>query len=62
MMDLELSLTALNGRQIALSTGLFINNEFVAGSASPIVTIDPTHETEICAVQAASADDVDRAV
>jgi aldehyde dehydrogenase (NAD+) len=61
-MGLEQCLTAPNGRQITLNTGLFIKNSFVAGSASPFVTIDPAHENEICAVQAASANDVDKAV
>ena len=56
------SLTAPNGRVIKLNTGLFINNEFVDGSASPIDSVDPARETVICSVQAASTEDVDRAV
>ncbi|KAF4831445.1 putative aldehyde dehydrogenase-like protein [Colletotrichum siamense] len=55
-------LTAPNGRVIELNTGLFINNEFTPGTASPITTINPADETEITTVQAASAEDVDHAV
>lgn len=61
-MVLQKSLVAPNGRHITLPTGLFINNEFIAGSAQPITSIDPTRELEICSVQAASAEDVDKAV
>ncbi|KAI9168027.1 Aldehyde dehydrogenase [Paramyrothecium foliicola] len=56
-------LTAPNGTKIALPTGLFINNEFVkASSGSTITAINPSDESEIAAVEAASADDVDKAV
>jgi aldehyde dehydrogenase (NAD+) len=63
MSDLSVDLTAPNGRQFKLPTGLFINNEFVKSSAGQLIaTINPTDETEICSVYAASADDVDTAV
>ncbi|KEY71538.1 hypothetical protein S7711_08918 [Stachybotrys chartarum IBT 7711] len=55
-------LVAPNGRQIELNTGLFINNEFVPGSAPPIASISPANGKEIVSVQAASSGDVDRAV
>jgi len=55
-------LKAPNGQQIELNAGLFINNEFVPGSSPKIWSIDPAGESEICAVEAASPDDVDRAV
>lgn len=42
--------------------GLFIGNEFVAGSAERIETTDPYTSRRICAVEAASPDDVDRVV
>jgi aldehyde dehydrogenase (NAD(P)+) len=42
MSDLEISLVAPNGKRIALSTGLFINNEFVKGSSdAKLASIDP---------------------
>jgi len=42
MSDLEVSLVAPNGKIIPISTGLFINNEFVRGSSSETLTsIDP---------------------
>lgn len=59
------NLTAPNGTKIALPTGLFINNEFVTSSASSrskIQSINPSDETVIAEVEAASAEDVDRAV
>ncbi|GAO17903.1 hypothetical protein UVI_02030000 [Ustilaginoidea virens] len=62
-MALEAHLTAPNGVQLTLPTGLFINNEFVQGSAAhKITSVSPSSGLEICAVEAASADDVDRAV
>ncbi|KAK1707498.1 aldehyde dehydrogenase [Colletotrichum lupini] len=58
-----LSLTAPNGTKISLPTGLFINNEFVkASSGSKITAINPSDESEIAAVEAASPEDVDKAV
>jgi aldehyde dehydrogenase (NAD+) len=56
------TLSAPNGRTIKLNTGLFINNEFVAGHADPIASINPADESTICKVQAASSQDVDEAV
>jgi aldehyde dehydrogenase (NAD+) len=42
MTDLSTTLTAPNGLKITLSTGLFINNEFVKGSsAQKLSSIDP---------------------
>jgi len=58
-----LDLTAPNGTKISLPTGLFINNEFVKGNSdSKITAINPSDESEIASVEAASAEDVDRAV
>ncbi|KAJ9605117.1 mitochondrial aldehyde dehydrogenase [Cladophialophora chaetospira] len=63
MGDLKVELTAPNGRKITLPTGLFINNEFVkSSSGDKITSINPTDEKEITSVEAASADDVDKAV
>jgi len=62
MGDLKVDLTAPNGRKISLPTGLFINNEFVKGNGGTITSINPTDESEIATVQAASADDIDTAV
>lgn len=43
MAGLEVSLTAPNGKQFALPTGLFINNEFVkASSGAKLTSINPT--------------------
>lgn len=55
-------LTAPNGKKITLNTGLFINNEFVPGNGGKIASINPTNEEVIAEVDAASADDVDKAV
>lgn len=59
-----LRLKAPNGREWDQPTGLFIDNEFVdsSGSNNFITSIDPATEKEIAAVQAATAQDVDRAV
>lgn len=63
MSDLSIDLTAPNGTKFTLPTGLFINNEFVKSSSGQLITsINPTDESEICSVHAASADDVDNAV
>ncbi|EXJ95961.1 aldehyde dehydrogenase (NAD+) [Capronia coronata CBS 617.96] len=63
MADLKVDLTAPNGKKITLPTGLFINNEFVkSSSGDKITSINPTDESEICSVEAASADDIDKAV
>lgn len=62
MSALTVDLTAPNGKKITLPTGLYINNEFVKGNGGEIESINPTDETVITKVQAASADDVDTAV
>jgi aldehyde dehydrogenase (NAD(P)+) len=63
MSGLTVDLTAPNGRKITLPTGLFINNEFVkSSSGDKITSINPTDESEICSVEAASAEDIDKAV
>ncbi|KEF63214.1 aldehyde dehydrogenase (NAD+) [Exophiala aquamarina CBS 119918] len=63
MANLKVELTAPNGKKIILPTGLFINNEFVkSSSGDKITSISPTDESEITSVEAASADDVDKAV
>ncbi|KAK5624587.1 hypothetical protein RRF57_000304 [Xylaria bambusicola] len=64
MADLKVDLTAPNGKKFTLPTGLFINNEFVkaSGGGEKITSINPTNEQDICSVEAASADDVDKAV
>ncbi|QPC69361.1 hypothetical protein HYE68_000113 [Fusarium pseudograminearum] len=54
-------LVAPNGRAIELPTGLFIDGEFVEGHAEPIISINPFNGSAICAVQAASAEDVETA-
>ena len=57
------NLTAPNGTKIDLPTGLFINNEFVKSSkGTTISSINPADESVIAEVQAASPEDVDRAV
>ncbi|PNY22494.1 aldehyde dehydrogenase-like protein [Tolypocladium capitatum] len=65
-MALVSKLRAPNGLALSLPTGLFINNEFVRSSSGKrLVSISPTqapHAVEICSVEAASVDDVDRAV
>lgn len=63
MTDLHVDLTAPNGKKFALPTGLFINNEFVkASGGEKITSINPADEQEICSVEAASPEDVDKAV
>lgn len=63
MSSLSIDLTAPNGKKFTLPTGLFINNEFVPSSTNTLITsINPTDESEICSVHAASAEDVDTAV
>ncbi|OTB02333.1 hypothetical protein M426DRAFT_24811 [Hypoxylon sp. CI-4A] len=63
MADLKVDLTAPNGKKFTLPTGLFINNEFVkSSSGAKIASINPTNEQEICSVEAASVDDIDKAV
>ncbi|MCJ1351519.1 MAG: mitochondrial aldehyde dehydrogenase [Icmadophila ericetorum] len=63
MSDLEIELTAPNGRKYKQPIGLFINNEWVKSSTGEKITsINPADEKEIAAVYAASAEDVDTAV
>jgi aldehyde dehydrogenase (NAD(P)+) len=63
MSDLSVELTAPNGRKYTQPTGLFINNEWVAGSkGEKITTVNPTDESEITSVHAAEPEDVDKAV
>ncbi|KAJ2903465.1 aldehyde dehydrogenase aldh [Zalerion maritima] len=60
--SLSVNLKAPNGKQWVQPTGLFINNEFVASTGGTITSIDPATEAEITTVQAASAEDVGKAV
>ncbi|KAI1633767.1 aldehyde dehydrogenase domain-containing protein [Biscogniauxia mediterranea] len=61
--DLSVELTAPNGVKYTQPTGLFINNEFVKSSdGATIDSIDPATEEKIATVQAASAEDIDKAV
>ncbi|KAI1310452.1 aldehyde dehydrogenase [Xylaria venustula] len=63
MADLKVDLTAPNGKKFTLPTGLFINNEFVkASGGEKITSINPSNEQQICSVEAASPDDIDKAV
>ncbi|KAF6835291.1 aldehyde dehydrogenase C922.07c-like protein 1 [Colletotrichum plurivorum] len=63
MSDLSIQLEAPNGVKYTQPTGLFINNEFVKSSTGETIdSIDPATEEKIASVQAASEEDVDRAV
>ncbi|TGO50161.1 hypothetical protein BCON_0190g00130 [Botryotinia convoluta] len=63
MSDLTVELTAPNGKKYVQPTGLFINNEWVKSSTGQKITsINPSDESEIASVYAASAEDVDTAV
>jgi aldehyde dehydrogenase (NAD(P)+) len=63
MSDLSVELTAPNGRKYTQPLGLFINNEWVkSSSGTKITSINPTDESEIASVYAASVEDVDTAV
>ncbi|KAI0021022.1 aldehyde dehydrogenase [Xylariomycetidae sp. FL0641] len=63
MADLKVDLSAPNGKKFTLPTGLFINNKFVKSAAGGKVTsINPTDEQEICSVEAAGTEDIDKAV
>ncbi|OKL58094.1 Aldehyde dehydrogenase [Talaromyces atroroseus] len=60
---LQSQLTAPNGHTYVQPTGLFINNEWVPSSdGKTIASINPTNESEIISVQAASSSDIDKAV
>ncbi|SPO06409.1 probable aldehyde dehydrogenase [Cephalotrichum gorgonifer] len=59
----SVELTAPNGTRYTQPTGLFINGEFVnAVKGGTITSEDPATETPIATVQAATEEDVDRAV
>ncbi|KAM0258948.1 hypothetical protein ACHAQJ_003604 [Trichoderma viride] len=59
----SVDLTAPNGVKWSQPVGLFINNDFVASSSGEtIASIDPATEEVIVSVQAAGAEDVDKAV
>ncbi|CAK7204914.1 mitochondrial aldehyde dehydrogenase [Sporothrix eucalyptigena] len=61
--DMEVQLTAPNGKTWTQPLGLFINNKFVKSSTrEKITSINPSTEEEICSVYAASTQDVDTAV
>ncbi|RDW87299.1 ALDH-like protein [Coleophoma crateriformis] len=63
MSDLSIELTAPNGHKYTQPLGLFIGGEFVKSSnGQKLTTINPTDESEITSVYAATADDVDAAV
>ncbi|OBT76891.1 hypothetical protein VF21_04789 [Pseudogymnoascus sp. 05NY08] len=63
MGDLFVDITTPNGHKYRQPTGLFINNEFVAGTSGQMITsIDPATKKPIAEVHAASEADVDRAV
>ncbi|KAI9762802.1 MAG: mitochondrial aldehyde dehydrogenase [Chaenotheca gracillima] len=63
MSDLNVDLTAPNGRKYTQPIGLFINNEWVKSkSGDKLTSINPTDESEITSVYAAGAEDVDLAV
>lgn len=63
MSSLTVDLTAPNGRKYTQPIGLFINNEWVPSSTGDKITsINPTNESEITSVYAASVEDVDKAV
>ncbi|KAI2628981.1 aldehyde dehydrogenase [Xylaria nigripes] len=63
MANLSVHLTAPNGKDFTLHTGLFINNQFVkASGGEKITSINPTDEKDICTVEAASPKDIDAAV
>ncbi|OAA54239.1 aldehyde dehydrogenase [Akanthomyces lecanii RCEF 1005] len=61
--SLHQGLTTPNGHFYQQPLGLFIDNQFVLASAvAPITAVDPATEEVIASVEAATADDVDRAV
>ncbi|TDZ67834.1 putative aldehyde dehydrogenase-like protein [Colletotrichum trifolii] len=63
MSDLSVELEAPNGVKWTQPTGLFINNEFVkSAKGETIDSIDPATEKKIASVQAASEEDIDKAV
>ncbi|GAM88436.1 hypothetical protein ANO11243_064690 [Dothideomycetidae sp. 11243] len=63
MASLSIKLKAPNGHEYTQPTGLFINNEWVkASGGNKITSINPTDESDICQVEAAEPEDVDKAV
>ncbi|KAM0285311.1 hypothetical protein ACHAQH_001500 [Verticillium albo-atrum] len=61
--DLKIELTAPNKRVYTQPLGLFINNEWHPSSdGSKVTSINPTNEKPIASVQAASKEDIDKAV
>ncbi|CAD6501729.1 BgTH12-01979 [Blumeria graminis f. sp. triticale] len=61
--DLSVELTAPNGKSYCQPTGLFIKNEWVKSSNGEMITsVNPTDESVITSVYAASTQDVDTAV
>ncbi|KAJ5227154.1 uncharacterized protein N7469_007160 [Penicillium citrinum] len=59
----SVEIVAPNGQRYQQPTGLFINNEFVpATGGQTIISLDPATDKPIATVDAASAEDVDRAV
>ena len=61
MSNLIVETSTPNGYKLKLQTGLFINNEFVAGSDT-LETVNPSTGKVIANVQAADKKDVDAAV
>ncbi|KAJ5501347.1 hypothetical protein N7453_006164 [Penicillium expansum] len=62
-MDLFIDIVTPNGHSYKQPTGLFINNEIVPATGGQTITsLDPATDKPIATVQAASAEDVDRAV
>ncbi|KAI1258259.1 hypothetical protein MGN70_001308 [Eutypa lata] len=57
-----IALTLPNGVKYEQPTGLFINNQFVAGSGDSFPVVNPTTEEEIVVLKGASKSDVDVAV
>ncbi|KAK7212652.1 hypothetical protein V2G26_019830 [Clonostachys chloroleuca] len=63
MSSAKTTITAPNGRQITINTGLFISNEWVAPvKGQEITSINPATEEAIVSVSAAGPEDVDKAV
>ncbi|KAG8162629.1 hypothetical protein KVR01_007107 [Diaporthe batatas] len=59
----SVELIAPNGRKYLQPTGLFINNQWVPSSdAGKIASVNPTNANEIVSVEAATSEDVDKAV
>lgn len=51
-----------NGYSVKISTGLFINNQFIVGNGEPIVSINPSDQSILATVHSASEQDIDLAV